>query len=330
MASEPSFCWTFFRREVQGTPFRLVETTGLPPFLGQRPTLWLSGVCFWRVPRAFRVALAVAPLDRLDYTAASVDTPGRSGMRASKTARIAASVAVMSIAFAVAGNAYARAAHCAVPRRWRVVAQNSIAVVITGTAPTTEEDGTRFPEHQWRYCLRTVGGFSVAVTNLGAEDPRMDLFQVETFVLSGHYVGYTTVSWPGGGRYGGPFAEVAIIDLLTGKRAGREVGGSGDGGEPDVLPVKSLLLSASGAAVWQAATLDNYAPGPTTWVLQALDARNGATLDLDSWTSPTNDVSVPSPFANLQLQQCEAGCSPLGATFAWWTNNGVWHSARIA
>ena len=252
-------------------------------------------------------------------------------MRASKTARIAAGVAVMSIALAVSGNAYARAAHCVVPRHWRVVAQNSLAVVITGSV-TTLGDGTTVQEQQWRYCLRTSGRFIVAVTDTGGG--MADTSSVETLVLSGHYVGYTTVSEPGGSRYGGPYGEVAVLDLRTGKHASREIGGSGDYGEPDVQPVKSLLLSTSGVALWQADTYiypDSTGNETDVWVIQALDLRTGAMPTLDSWTGPTGaGPSSPSPFANLQLQRCEAGCSPLGDMFAWWTNLGVWHSARIA
>jgi hypothetical protein len=145
-----------------------------------------------------------------------------------------------------------------------------------------------------------------------------------SFVLAGTVVAYTVDDIRGGGRYGQTDGTVFIRDLRTGRSASG--GGSGCCDPPE------LVLSPAGIVLWQIE--ETYSTGSTgwSWQIQALNDRTSQTVSLDSApaiTAPTGGFTTTPPFADLELQQCVAGCLPVGATFAWWSYNGVWRSSRV-
>ena len=89
------------------------------------------------------------------------------------------------------------------------------------------------------------------------------------------------------------------------------------------------LPTPTGSVVWQANGCLEYTPDnpyasyfDVIWLFNSqADTLN--TLD----TTPSHE---PSRLSNLQLVRCVAGCTPVGAYFAWWTNDGAWNSARVS
>jgi hypothetical protein len=152
---------------------------------------------------------------------------------------------------------------------------------------------------------------------MGADGGYTDIFSVGRVLLSGSYVAYASTDDLGGGRYG-TTGGIDVTDLLTGRSINGVVLGNFAEG----------LILAPPVAAWEA----NNAP--YSWAIQAPDVRTGKTTALDSVCSfpgciEPGPAPPRSPFANLQLQRCLAGCSPLQAIFAWWTDNGVWRSTRV-
>ena len=184
-----------------------------------------------------------------------------------------------------------------------------------------------FSEQRWRYCVRAHGRFQTLVTNTGAQGGYQDILRVIALELSGSYVAYDTDDFLGGGRYGTIDGDVHLQNLSTGTSA------SSGGGCCFNPP--TVILSPTGVALWQVeneTTTPQGTPSSWTWSVQVLDDRTGKSSTLDSAPaipSPSGGITTIPAFANLQLQQCLAGCSPSGATFAWWTYDGVWHSARL-
>jgi len=158
-----------------------------------------------------------------------------------------AAAALTALALLQAGQSSARThntkpkPHCALRRGWKVVADGSQAVVITGEITALQPDGTTLREQQWRYCLRKAGVFKTLVTNTGVDGGYADIFRVADVLLSGIYVAYDSQDELGGGRYGNT-AGVAVTDLITGQNVGGEVLGNS---------VYGLLL-APPIAAWEA------------------------------------------------------------------------------
>ena len=180
---------------------------------------------------------------------------------------------------------------------------------------------------QWRYCTRTTGRFRVLTADVSYAGGQGDLVSVQEVLLAGTYAAYATTTITEGGRdYGTTYGDVVARDLLTGLQRDIDLGYNG---------ARPLLLSPPGAVLWQRVPFPQAGQpnGCGTWEIDALDARTGWIATLDS-TTPGCDPANPSvhptdPFGSLQLQGCIAGCSPVGATYAWWTDSAGWRSARI-
>jgi hypothetical protein len=216
---------------------------------------------------------------------------------------------------------------CRVPAGWRLVAKDAQAVIVQGVVSTPNGEGGRFSERRWRYCLSDRGRFQMLVTNAGAEGGYQDIVRVIALELSGSYVAYDTNDSLGGGRYGTVDGDVHLQNLATGRSAAR--------GGTCCFDPPTVVLSATGLALWQVEnenTTPQGTPSSWSWSVQVLDDRMLKSSTLDSAPaipSPGGGITTIPAFANLQLQECLAGCSPLGVVSAWWTHDGIWHSQRV-
>lgn len=247
-----------------------------------------------------------------------------------KRSRLLAPVAagVLLCVLSVPATASSRASasrakpHCTIPRGWRLVAKDPQAMIVTGTVTPFDAGEDRHErDPQWRYCLWRAGRMKVLVTDSGLPADRKDTTYADAVSLAGRYAAYYVWGEYGGGRYGDWFGDVYVVDLQSGLTTSGAASCCSN-------PVK-LLLSATGVALWQ---VWSYTTG-AAWLVEALSARTGTVSTLDqASTTPLPPLSYapgPTPFADLQLQRCAAGCTPAGATFAWWTKDGVWHTARV-
>jgi hypothetical protein len=146
---------------------------------------------------------------------------------------------------------------------------------------------------------------------------------VDQLTLAGAHVAYESTTTTYGGRdYGTTTGVIHVRDLHTGKAVddasdtlGRLVG--------SCWHVDQLVLAPAGTAAWE--VKDHCSAPPPTHdpvdFIEALDDRTGKTTTLDT--------GGPGTIANLALYQCLNGCTPIAATFAWWTHSGSWRSTRI-
>lgn len=228
-------------------------------------------------------------------------------MRALRVSVVLLLGAVAALSPAAASAKTHKPKPCAVPHGWRVAARDSPAVVIRAEV-IVAAGGASEREERWRYCVRTNGRFRNLVTNTGVDGGSADILRVNQVALAGSFAAYDSNDVLGGGRYGISLG-VDVTNLLTGTDTSARVLGVGF----------DHVLLAPPLAVW---TSD---AGGSDWFVQAFDGRTDVTTTLDSTSGPDSD-----PFADLQLDHCVAGCTPIGATFAWWTAEGSWRSGRIA
>jgi hypothetical protein len=202
---------------------------------------------------------------------------------------------------------------CVVPAHWTVVRRDSEALVITAEVHVRDVDGEGTPgrEQQWRYCPYSKDRFHVLVTNTGTAGGYADILRVDHVSLSGAFAAYDSKDLLGGGRYGVNLG-IDVTNLQTGTNESSQVLGD----------AFAQVLLAPPLAVWTSQGDGN------DWFVQAFDGREDRTATLQTQSGP-NTGPYSDPFGDLQLDQCVAGCTPPGATFAWWTDAGAWHSAPI-
>lgn len=196
--------------------------------------------------------------------------------------------------------------HCAVPRGWHVVARNAQAVVIANEA--VERQGpTRL-----RGCIYRLNLTRIIDSSGWATAGRGRWFTAVS--IAGLYVTYSIIEADREESH--YLTDGPLYDLATGRRWTLSGGGPGP-----------RLLTPTGIVVW--ITPGYFSPSggpPYTFYVRSLSALSGKTSTLDS---AVTNAPTPRPLANLQLVQCVAGCSPVGAYFAWWTHDGAWRSARV-
>jgi hypothetical protein len=198
---------------------------------------------------------------------------------------------------------------CVVPAHWTVVGRDSQALVITGEVHVRDVDGegTPGPEEQWRYCTYSKDRFQMLATNSGIAGGYAEIIRVDQVALSGAFAAYDIRDVLGGGRYGVTLG-VDVTNLRTGKDESAQVLGD----------AFAQVLLAPPLALWTSQGDGN------DWFAQAFDGREDRTTTLETKSGPNT-----GPYSDLQLDQCVAGCTPSGATFAWWTDAGAWRSAPI-
>jgi hypothetical protein len=202
---------------------------------------------------------------------------------------------------------------CAVPVHWTIVRRDSKALLITGAVHVPDVDGEGAPgqEQQWRYCRYSKDRFHVLVTNTGIPGGYADIIRVGQVALSGAIAAYDSRDVLGGGRYGVNLG-IDVTNLVTGKDEIAQVLGG----------AFAQVLLAPPITVWTSQGDGNE------WFVQAFDGREDRTATLATQSGP-NTGPYADPFGDLQLDQWVAGCTPAGATIAWWTEAGAWHSAPI-
>jgi hypothetical protein len=137
------------------------------------------------------------------------------------------------------------------------------------------------------------------------------LGRVDQVARSGAFAAYDSRDLLGGGRYGVNLG-IDVTNLLTSKDESAQVLGD----------AFAQVLLAPPLALWTSRGNGN------DWFVQAFDGRENRTATLETKSGP-NTGPCSDPFGDLQLDQCVAGCTPSGATFAWWTDAGAWHSTPI-
>jgi hypothetical protein len=223
-----------------------------------------------------------------------------------------AGLALLCPAFAAAKQPKPKR-HCVVPAHWTVVGRDSQALVITAEVhvPDVDGEGTPGREQQWRYCPYSKDRFHVLVANTGIAGGYGDIIRVDQVALSGAFAAYDSSDVLGGGRYGVNLG-IDVTDLLTGRDESARVLGD----------AFAHVLLAPPLAVWISQGDGN------DWFVQAFEGRGDRTETLETKSGPDTGP-FSDPFGDLELDRCVAGCSPSGATFAWWTDAGAWRSAPI-
>ena len=219
---------------------------------------------------------------------------------------------------------------CQVPHGWVIAAQDTQAVVISNVHTAT---ATQPFVGQLRTCLRSNGRFHPlvsAIENGYASPLNHDPPQDVVFLgLAGRYVAYTGLWEPH--AVPNEYRITYLRDLV----AGRTVSGEFDlpGPPPPgshwwcAYPesgggtIEPTLSSTGVLAVIQKHCGRDPQPQVAFDLVEALGIRSSQITVLDG--------APPGTLANLQLEACLAGCAPVGATFAWWTHDGVWRTARV-
>lgn len=227
---------------------------------------------------------------------------------------------------------------CAVPRGASLVSQDALVRVVVlnrAHAEPAPGGGVTSVYREWRYCFRSSGRFRRLVISAQYNGDTGNIVRVQTVLLAGAYVAYSTETLFGAGRYGDQ-DDVYVHNLVAGHESHVVVSPSDDstcGGEYGAnLPCSavSLILSPQGVAAWHASKtcIVANAAGPCAWAIQTLDGSTGwhAAFDI----TPTDQTQIVSdPFTSLRLYRCLAGCAVVGQTIATWTRDGVQHSAAV-
>ena len=227
-----------------------------------------------------------------------------------------------------ASHGHRRQPPCAVPKGWQTVARDAAAVVITSKTRREYNGGEDVMLQEWRYCLRAKGGFHrlVSVGTSGDRTPASagPPGALYSMVLAGRYAGWVA-EWD----YHGAYLDLQVQrrNLVTGALTTTDLGDAAGAGLCAPVPSVSLLLAPTGVAVWQedGCTLSpglGRNDGPVS-AIQTADPASGAAKTLDS-------AGGSGALANLHLDQCVAGCLPLGSTIAWWTHDGSWRMAPLS
>jgi len=203
-----------------------------------------------------------------------------------------------------------------------VVGRDSRVVLVRLGA--SDRNGTLI-RREWRYCVQGTGVFKTLVLDASYDEGYGDVVQVDGVQLAGTYAAFATTTVANGGRYDAvPRAAVRVRNLIAGRTQGVDIEQFG------ACEIHGLVLASSGTAAWITDCVLSPTPpavASLTSLVQAFDDSNGRSSTLDTNTTTTSPLV--DPYANLQLQQCLAGCAPHGATIAWWTTNGPWRSHPV-
>jgi hypothetical protein len=215
--------------------------------------------------------------------------------------------------------------HCAIPKRWRVLARDSEAVVIHKFVPGPDYPTISAGEII-RYCARPGTGAAGAghfrplarTTGCcyeGGTATTGPPTSVDNLTLSGPYIAYAADWLPRGG--GDDEERIRIVNTHNATAV--------ETGLRRFAYLHTLLLSASGVAAWLWNTNTNYPQANPSFQqdeIQSLVSRTGQTTILDS--APTGQL------ANLQIYQCVTGtgCSTAPLVIRW-TNHGTQREATV-
>lgn len=195
---------------------------------------------------------------------------------------------------------------CAVPRGWKVAAQDRQVLVLDrrATGPT---GGISL---LYRYCLRETGRFRFLFES--TDDPGNSTRQYPDgpydLRLGGAYIAFGA-SW--GYRATGSHAWITLVNTQKGTSAESSEGVNG------TAPA-TLLLSPAGVAawLWRVGTAPNFIAE-----VRALLFRTEQTVLLDS--SPSASAFSTGALSNLRLYECIGGCRSSSTVLAWTDGGSV-------
>jgi hypothetical protein len=211
--------------------------------------------------------------------------------------------------------------HCAVPKGWAVLRQNSDVVVIWKSDVLVQGNLSVV----WRSCLREKGRFGALVQAAFAYTS----FVANNAQLAGLYFAYWTT------YENGPGTGMASLEVWNlGTRRSATFSNSSPEVDCSNSPSRGgpFLLSPTGVAAW---VLDScygsYTPPPGTQLAHifAVNAVGAPPPRYLGQVTTLDSAPEDGELGNLQLYQCAAGC-PANGTIAVWTHDGSWRFATVS